>query len=340
MGYQDVKAGLLDTLRYNMTQEKGKDKITPFIRGPYGVGKSQLVYEVGQELGYSVLDLRLSTVSPTDMRGYPRLNTGSPKAEMALPFYFPMPEDGPLLIFLDELNTGAPAVQVPAMEITRDYAIGGVPFPQSTLVVAAGNRAEDNGATYDIPEPLLNRFQHFELLASVTDFQQYGMTKGLDDEILGFLGFRPDYIHVAPKNGEYAFPTPRTWEYLSKLVKFNPENYSRASSLVGPGVAKEFEAFRRLRAKLPDMNDVLDNGTLYTGTERSVLFSFITGLLSSLRENFTADRFRNYLKALDSLSNKEFVTLSLFMGKNILMKETKALGIQKEYKDYVNSKQF
>ena len=340
MGYQDVKEGLTDTLKYNITQTRGEDKITPFIRGPHGVGKSQLVFEVGQELGYSVLDLRLSSMSPPDVRGYPRLNLGSPKADMALPFFFPMPEDHKVLIFLDEMNTASPAVQVTAYEIARNYSVGGQKFPSDTLVVGAGNRAEDNGATYDIPEPLLNRFQHFELLASVRDFQQYGMTKGLNLDILGFLGFKPEYIHVPPKNGEYAFPTPRTWEYLSKLVNFNSVNYSRASTLVGPGISNEFEAFRKLRAELPDMNDILDGGKVFNRTERNILFSFIVSLQASLKENFTPERFRNYLKALDHLSNKEFVTLSLYMGKEFLMRQSKAAGTQKEYTDYVRAKSF
>jgi MoxR-like ATPase len=45
-----------------------------FLWGPPGIGKSELVADITEELGGAMIDLRLGQMEPTDIRGIPFYN--------------------------------------------------------------------------------------------------------------------------------------------------------------------------------------------------------------------------------------------------------------------------
>ena len=51
-----------------------KAKRPLFIWGPPGIGKSEVVAEVTEELGGFMIDLRMAQMEPTDIRGIPYFN--------------------------------------------------------------------------------------------------------------------------------------------------------------------------------------------------------------------------------------------------------------------------
>lgn len=51
-----------------------KVKRPVFMWGPPGVGKSDIVSQLGQELNAHVIDIRLSLWEPTDIKGIPYFN--------------------------------------------------------------------------------------------------------------------------------------------------------------------------------------------------------------------------------------------------------------------------
>jgi MoxR-like ATPase len=85
-----------------------------FLWGPPGIGKSELVEGIANELGGLMIDLRLGQMEPTDIRGIPFYNKDIGKMDWAPPVELPdeeMAKDYPIVIlFLDELNSAAPSV--------------------------------------------------------------------------------------------------------------------------------------------------------------------------------------------------------------------------------------
>ena len=61
-----------------------KVKRPVFIWGPPGVGKSELVAGLTQELGGHMIDLRLGQMDPTDLRGIPFYNKDNGKMDLSL----------------------------------------------------------------------------------------------------------------------------------------------------------------------------------------------------------------------------------------------------------------
>ena len=53
-----------------------------------------------------------------------------------------------VVLFLDEMNSAAPAVQAAAYQLILNRRIGQYKLPDNVLIVAAGNREADKGVTY------------------------------------------------------------------------------------------------------------------------------------------------------------------------------------------------
>ena len=62
-----------------------------FLWGPPGIGKSELVESITNELGGVMYDLRLGQMEPTDIRGIPFYNKEIGKMDWAAPV--DLPED-------------------------------------------------------------------------------------------------------------------------------------------------------------------------------------------------------------------------------------------------------
>lgn len=90
------------------------EKVPLFLWGPPGIGKSSIVRQVAKEKMMSFVDLRLSLLDPTDLRGIPFFDQNSRQAIWAPPSFLPNGKEDRGILFLDELNTAAPMVQASA----------------------------------------------------------------------------------------------------------------------------------------------------------------------------------------------------------------------------------
>ena len=135
-----------------------------FLWGPPGIGKSELVESITNELGGVMYDLRLGQMEPTDIRGIPFYNKEIGKMDWAAPVDLPDADTASqypvVVLFLDEMNSAAPSVQSAAYQLILNRRIGKYMLPDNVVMVAAGNRESDKGVTYRMPTPLSNRFVH------------------------------------------------------------------------------------------------------------------------------------------------------------------------------------
>ena len=92
-----------------------------FLWGPPGIGKSELVADITQDLGGYMIDLRLGQMEPTDIRGIPFYNKDSGKMDWAEPVDLPTEEFASqypiVVLFMDEMNSAAPSVQAAAYQL-------------------------------------------------------------------------------------------------------------------------------------------------------------------------------------------------------------------------------
>ena len=92
--------------------------------GPPGVGKSQMVTQIGQRHGMPVIDIRLSQMEPSDLRGIP-FRVGE-LVEWAVPAMLPDAQrhGGQGILFLDEITSVPPSVSAAAYQLILDRRLG------------------------------------------------------------------------------------------------------------------------------------------------------------------------------------------------------------------------
>ncbi|MGD8235383.1 MAG: AAA family ATPase [Chromatiales bacterium] len=237
--------------------------------GPPGVGKSQMVAQIGARHAVPVIDIRLSQMEPSDLRGIP-FRTGE-HVEWATPAILPDAqrhgEEG--ILFLDEITSAPPSVSAAAYQLILDRRLGEYEVPDGWAIFAAGNRQGDRGVTYTMPAPLANRFSHFEFETNLDDWVAWAYANGIDERVIGFLRFRPELLFdFDPAHNPVAFPSPRSWEFAHRgLQKFGNQPAILQGTLqacVGPAAGVEIHAFVNSLDQMPDLDGIIE------GTEMAV----------------------------------------------------------------------
>ena len=72
-----------------------------FMWGPPGIGKSDIVKQLGAEQDRNVIDVRLSLWEPTDIKGIPFYNANLGTMSWAPPLEFPQDPEDTSILFLD-----------------------------------------------------------------------------------------------------------------------------------------------------------------------------------------------------------------------------------------------
>jgi hypothetical protein len=272
-----------------------KTKRPIFLWGPPGIGKSEVVADITKELGGYMIDLRMAQMEPTDIRGIPFFNKDNGKMDWAPPIDLPDEELAskyPLIVlFLDELNSAAPAVQAAGYQLVLNRSVGKYVLPDNVVIVAAGNRESDKGVTYRMPMPLANRFLHLEIRADFASWQTWAVNKGIHTDVVGYLSFaKQDLYDFDNKSSSRAFATPRSWTFVSELLEDEEDIdsdtlFNLVAGAVGEGLAVKFMAHRKIASKLPNPTDIL-NGKVkdLAVKEISAMYSLTTSMCYELRD--------------------------------------------------------
>ncbi len=265
-----------------------------FLWGPPGIGKSDSVKQMGEELNAHVIDIRLSLWEPTDIKGIPFFDSNSNKMSWAPPIELPDAEmaakHDKIILFMDEMNSAAPAVQAAAYQLVLNRRVGTYKLPDNVLIVAAGNRETDKGVTYRMPAPLANRFVHLEMRVDWDDYFGWATENKIHKDVVGFLTFsKKDLYDFDPKSSSRAFATPRSWTFVSELLFDDDEDENTLADLisgaVGEGLAIKFMAHRKVASKMPDPQDILKGKVKKMDTkEISAMYSLTVSLCYELKD--------------------------------------------------------
>ncbi len=243
-----------------------KQKRPVFLWGPPGVGKSEVIAGLTEELGGHMIDLRLGQMEPTDIRGIPFFNKDRGLMDWAAPVDLPdqeLADQYPIIVlFLDEMNSAAPAVQAAAYQLILNRRIGKYCLPDNVAIVAAGNREGDKGVTYRMPSPLANRFVHLEVRSDFEAWQAWAVSKKIHKDVVGYISFaKQDLFDFDPRSPSRSFATPRSWTFVSNFLEDDiPDNEltDLIAGTVGEGLAVKFMAHRKVSGQMPNPTEILE----------------------------------------------------------------------------------
>jgi hypothetical protein len=253
--------------------------------GPPGVGKSQLVAQVAEAHDAALVDIRLSQMEPSDLRGIPFKNDA--KVEWAIPAMLPdvAVHGAAGILFIDEITAAPPSVSAAAYQLILDRRLGDYRVPEHWAIVAAGNRQGDRGVTYSMPAPLANRFSHYEVDVNLDDWAAWAYRNDIDERVIGFLRFRPDLLFdFNPEHNPVAFPSPRSWEFAHRaLHKFTGQPHLLAGGLeacVGKAAGVELFAFIQSLENLPDIDAILRGESQQSPDEIDLQYAVAAALVT------------------------------------------------------------
>lgn len=288
----ELKEEILDIFKMNLDRvEQGKKRTKNdalFIWGAPGIGKTEILQQVANELGADVIEFHLATIEPTDFRGVPKIEMlpggKGPEDERTvskIPAVFPTDNginDKGGIMFFDELNRAKQMVLSAALPLALNGRIGEYVLPDKWIVVAAGNRPEDlGGAIATSVEPALaNRFAHVNYAPTLDNWIKWAVDKkDINPDLIGFLQFNKGYFHKLDPEQENRmnWPSPRTWELASHKEYFKKGKSWRNklplkkiqeiyTDLVGAEAAVAFIEYLKLKEVFSekDIEDVYTKG--------------------------------------------------------------------------------
>ncbi|MBR4514448.1 MAG: AAA family ATPase [Lachnospiraceae bacterium] len=278
--------------------------------GAPGVGKSQAIKQIGEEFGYKVIDLRLAQMSEVEIGGLIYPNEDRTKTRWLSPEVLPDEErDGKnTILLLDEITSCPKRVQVAAYQLILDRRVGQYTLPEGTFVIGLGNREDDDGVYIRLAGPLADRFEiHYIDVDFKTWKNDFAIPFKVHPYVVKYLSFKPQALHTqVPDSEEMIFATPRSWERVSDILKYdsnlnNPVVVNKIAGNVGQAETAQFVKFVANQGNLITVEDFLNGCEApKEPSEVIILTNALVEKAGFLREVSTPDELSQEQRALAS----------------------------------------
>jgi MoxR-like ATPase len=204
------------------------NKLPLLLRGRHGIGKSQVVYQIGEQRGLTVVERRASQMSEGDLIGLPVVSGDSTKWNP--PDWFKTACDKAVLLFLDEVDRAVIEVRQGIFELTDSRKLNGHCLHPDTIIVAAVNGGE-SGAQYQVGEmdpAELDRWTTFDLSPTVEDWLSWAK-ENTNQFVYDFVNMNRDHLeHKSDFEPNKVYPSRRSWKRLNDVLvaadMFNENN--------------------------------------------------------------------------------------------------------------------
>ncbi len=279
-------------------------EIPSMIWGSPGIGKTEATKQMFHD--HEIVLVLAGCSEPTDISGVPHPHVDQANINVATDILVPLwaynasahaPEkhQGPMVIFFDDIVTGHEQTQAACFKVFGEKRVGNLPLRDNVYIIGAGNRIEDKSAAFDMPLALANRMKHYYAKSDVDAWVAWATDMGgIHPLITAYIRTQGNALnrfdeHVKTSTSEKAFPTPRTWELLSKsMFKIDPNGgvqgdwlYRTAVGCIGAGTGIEFNTFAKNTTTLVRPEEIVadpKNARVPDKTEIDVLYATITAL--------------------------------------------------------------
>ena len=295
----------MDIKTFTTLAPKLPAEIAVLMRGPTGVGKSQVAKQCADALDLPFIDVRGSTMSEGDVGGYPDIEGMKATGVMTfcMPSWFVRSCREPVVLMLDELNRSLPGVQQSFFQLVLDRELGndkdGNPYKlhPETRVFAAVNA----GSEYDVNEmdpALLRRFWTVDLEPTNQDWLDWAGPAGIDPVTIDFIRNHPEHlrVNVAGVEPGTVCPTPASWHRLDESLRHmgmvpselagvgDTSIYALSTGFVGVEASIAYSEFIKRYERVISAEDVL-TGKIDEDRIKDLQASEALGVLDKLVEH-------------------------------------------------------
>ena len=295
---------------------RGNGRITLFLLGGPGIGKSHSVLQAAKEIAakmkkefviynddiaptilanperyFVYTDFRLTECEPTDLIGIPEKITSVGATRFSPMLWARVMSKTAGILMLDELtNVPRDDVLSEAYKLTFDRSAGFVKFHDDVMIIGCGNRPEDSSIARMLPAPLVNRLLIINVDTPTVDewkeFMDSTYGEEWDRRTYFFLKrFETDgYLYMPPKSTEVleAYPTPRSWTSTARLLYKGFDDLDTLIGLVGSEVGYKLHAFLSINVSL---ETILDKPQMYTEYPLDTKYMIISMLVTHVTKH-------------------------------------------------------
>jgi hypothetical protein len=219
--------------------------------GTRGIGKSSIVRQVAAHFGVPLVDLRLTTIEPVDLRGAIYADDVQGKTVWFPPEFLPTADVPRGILFLDELTAADQRLQISAYSLILDRRVGNYRLPDGWQVIAAGNASFHGAVSHDMGTALADRLFHLHVQTAIDAFLDHALAQGFAPEVMAYLKVRPDKLDdtQAQLAADHLIgASPRGWEDISNVLQSGLSEAARRVFVQGRiGAANAAEFFGVLR---------------------------------------------------------------------------------------------
>jgi len=245
------------------------DKQCFHIIGPAGVGKTQICYQIAEELSkdlfgndedmeFGILMVKAPVLSRDDfIIPFPvGAETGDPTFKMLYSDFVPKEKNSFGLFVIDEFSRGDHQLQQLLWQIQNEYSVHRHLFPKGWFVISIDNPDDSEYSMDNLEDAAgLRRQLHLYTEVLATDFLNYAIEHDFHPYVVEFIQTHPEYLYdfQAQKIGS-VYANPASYEKLSdhlwkmqlrrKNIDFDEIEY-KASGLLNTHMTRLFIEFAR-----------------------------------------------------------------------------------------------
>lgn len=212
---------LIDT--NERAEDSGRPKTPVCIWGQHGIGKTQLVEQVAQELGY-----KWAYIAPAqfeemgDLIGMPRIadqEHGVATTDFVPPDWVPR-EEGPGILLIDDVNRADDRILRGIMQLLQNYEMVSWKLPSKWQVILTANPDGGDYSVTPMDFAMLTRMMHVTMVFDANRWARWAEQNGVDERGINFVLTYPESV-----TGDRT--TPRTltqfFESISQIEDLQAE---------------------------------------------------------------------------------------------------------------------
>jgi midasin (ATPase involved in ribosome maturation) len=250
----------------NVVQHVTAARYPVLMRGRHGIGKSQVVYQLGKALALPVVERRASQMTEGDLIGLPSVNAANNTTNWNPPNWFKYACQNPCILFFDEVDRATTEVRQGLFELTDSRKLNGHKLHEEVLIFAAVNGGV-HGANYqvsDMDPAELDRYTVFDLEPTVEDWLSWGKDN-VAQVVWDFINQNRQHLeHNGDVEPNKVYPSRRSWDRFNKTVsksglleQASPMLYQLAAAFIGMEAAVSFNDFVQNYERQVTVDDVL-----------------------------------------------------------------------------------
>ena len=232
---EEAKKQIAIAIKAYLCKDKNNQYLLPavgrlpiYLLGRPGIGKTEVVQEVAEELGIGYVSFSLTHHTRNSLLGLPvirQLEDGRSYTEFTMSEIIAAVEKARAqgfeegILMLDEFNSISETVFPLMLAFLQTKNIGEFHLPEGWIITLAGNPSADNRSARALDMALLDRVRMIEVEYDEEVFLAYAREKKFHPSVIEYLEQNPGDSYLLEKQeDQITAVTARGWENLSRML--------------------------------------------------------------------------------------------------------------------------